>query len=161
MEVALAKTLIAVGRLDEGDALFRRLAAASENSSEIAYDAGRALHLGIKLDQAVSWYVRGIGTSGRIGDGKSKHEYIQAIVFALAEKGAWDEAVAHIDRFRTAYVRSDYDWVAMYREFVRWRTGGIRASRRCGSSITPRISAIIGISSFEMRTSRMRMSCFV
>lgn len=125
MQVALAKTLVTVGREDEGSVIFYRLAVSSENSSEIAYDAGRAFHLHGRLDQAVSWYMRGISTGGRVGDGKSKHEYIQAIVFALAEKKAWNDAIAHIDQFRIAYVTSDYDWVAMYREFVRWRMGGL------------------------------------
>jgi tetratricopeptide (TPR) repeat protein len=124
MQVALAKTLVATGRRDEGEAMFRQLAGGSENASEIAYDAGRAFYLHGEIDRAVGWYVRGIGAGGGVGDGKSKHEYIQAIVFALAEQRAWNEAIGHIDRFRAAYVTGPYDWVAMYREFVRWRAGG-------------------------------------
>jgi serine/threonine protein kinase/tetratricopeptide (TPR) repeat protein len=121
----LGKTLIAAGAVPEGEALLRRIAATSENASEVAYDAAVAFHLRGDLARAVSYYEAGMAEGGSPEAGKSKHEFIQGEVLALTEGARWQDALEAIDRFRRAYVVGTFDWTAMYREFVRWRMGGI------------------------------------
>ncbi|HEX3583242.1 MAG TPA: VCBS repeat-containing protein [Thermoanaerobaculia bacterium] len=123
MRCAFAKTLIAVGRTSEGDAIMRELVTASENAPELSYDAGRAFHLRGDIDRAVEWYERGLAAGAPLEVGKSKHEFIQAIVLALGERGEWKRAADETERFRRGYLKVRSDWTAMYREFIRWRTG--------------------------------------
>jgi len=124
MRCNVAKMLVANGRTSEAQTLFEQLVSTSENAPELSYDAGRAFHLHGDLDRAVEWYHRGIAAGAPVEIGKSKHEYIQAIVMALAERGEWSRADQEIERFGRVYVKTTDDWMSMYREFVRWRTGG-------------------------------------
>jgi transcriptional regulator with XRE-family HTH domain/tetratricopeptide (TPR) repeat protein len=119
----VARFLIAAGHVAEGEALGNRLAQRSENASEIFYDIAVALHLAGNLRRAVSYYEAGIRRGGSPEEGKSKHEFIQGL--ALAELRAFDEALRAVDRFRDRYVTHGEDWTAMYREFIRWRTGQV------------------------------------
>ena len=121
MQRSLGRTLIFIGRIAEGEALMNRLAATSENTSEVAYEAGQAFHFRGDIDRAVAWYKRGFGRGAPMGIGKSKHEFIQAIVFALGERGEWARAREEVDAFDRAYG----DNIApRYREFITWRSGG-------------------------------------
>jgi len=124
MRCAVGKMLVANGRTSEAQLLFDQLVSTSENAPELSYDAGRAFHLHGDIDRAIEWYHRGIAAAAPLEIGKSKHEYIQAIVLALAERGEWNRADDEIERFGRVYVKTSDDWMAMYREFVRWRTGG-------------------------------------
>src|SRR6185436_8715743 len=86
---------------------------------------GRAFHLHGNLDRALAWYRRGLSAASETMVGKSKHEYIQAIVFALGERGQWDRAIEEIDGFTGIFSGIDLKTIARYREFVRWRNGGM------------------------------------
>lgn len=125
MQRDLAKLLIAAGRVEEGETLGLRLAANSENASEIYYDLAVAFHLAGDLRRAVAHYEAGIRRGGSPEEGKSKHEFIQGEVLALTELGAFAEAEQAIERFRDRYVTGPEDWSARYREFVRWRKGEV------------------------------------
>jgi len=123
MQRDLAKLLIEAGQAEEGETLGLRLAAKSENSSEIYYDLAVAFHMASDLRRAVAYYESGIRRGGSPEEGKSKHEFIQGEVLALTELGAFGEAEQAINRFRDRYVANPEDWTAMYREFARWRKG--------------------------------------
>jgi tetratricopeptide (TPR) repeat protein len=122
MRCQYAKALVAAGRSNEALAEFRSLVATSENSMELSYDAGRAFHLHGELETAVDWYRRGLAAGSENSIGKSKAEYIQAIVFALGELGQWNRALQEVDNFHHVFNLMTTD-AACYREFVRWRTG--------------------------------------
>ncbi|MBV8896992.1 MAG: hypothetical protein JO051_10810 [Acidobacteriaceae bacterium] len=96
----------------------------SENASEIFYDAGVALHLAGRLDDAMTCYEAGI-RHGSPEEGQSKHEFIQAEVFALVEQRKFAEALAAIHRFNERYTAGDEGWTAPYWEFVRWEAGQV------------------------------------
>jgi tetratricopeptide (TPR) repeat protein len=117
-----AKTLVSAGRSNEAQSEFRSLIATSENAMELSYDAGRAFHLHGDLETAVDWYRRGLAAGSENSIGKSKAEYIQAIVFALGELGQWNRALQEVDNFLHVFSLMTTD-AACYREFVRWRTG--------------------------------------
>jgi hypothetical protein len=121
----LGKTLILTGSAARGEALLRQIAATSENASEVAYDAAMAFHLRGDVERAVAYYEAGLGHGAAAEAGKSKHEFIQGETLALSETGEWDRSRNAILRFSNEYVFADDDWTAMYREFVRWRTGGV------------------------------------
>jgi predicted Ser/Thr protein kinase len=122
MQRAQAALLVRTGHLNEGEALFQRIWRTSENASEIAYDAGVAYHLHGDLDRAISWYERGMGKGASTAAGKSKHEFVQAIVLALGELRRWNEASDAVERYRAAYVSSIAE-AAIYDEYIRWRRG--------------------------------------
>jgi tetratricopeptide (TPR) repeat protein len=119
-----AKALVAAGRSNEAQSEFRSLVATSENAMELSYDAGRAFHLHGELETAVDWYRRGLSAGSENSIGKSKAEYIQAIVFALGELGQWNRALQEVDNFHHVFNLMTTD-AACYREFVRWRTGAM------------------------------------
>jgi transcriptional regulator with XRE-family HTH domain/tetratricopeptide (TPR) repeat protein len=125
MQRDLAKALIASGSAQEAEDLVTRLAKHSENASEVFYDAAAAFHLAGDLRKALAYYEAGIRKGGSPEAGKSKHEFIQAEVFALVELGEFEAAEQAIDRFRDRYVTGDEDWTAAYREFVRWQKGEV------------------------------------
>jgi tetratricopeptide (TPR) repeat protein len=122
MHCQYAKSLVAAGRLNEARSEFQSLVNHSENAMELSYDAGRAFHLHGDLETAVEWYRRGIAAGSENSIGKSKAEFIQAIVFALGELGGWHRALEEIDNFQHVFSLMAQDAVC-YREFVRWRTG--------------------------------------
>lgn len=115
------KYLVADGRLREAEALFVRLSEASENASEIAFDAGEVFHLKGHLEEAAHWYRRGLGNGGSGEQGKTKFEFVKGEVLALVELGRFDEAIAAIDDFKAAY--PNVTSVEALREYVRWRRG--------------------------------------
>jgi tetratricopeptide (TPR) repeat protein len=122
MQRAEAALLVRSGHLMEGETLFQNAWRTSENASEIAYDAGVAYHLHGDLDRALTWYERGMGKGASTAAGKSKHEFVQAIVLALAEGRRWNEAADAVERYRAAYV-SNIGEAAIYDEYLRWRRG--------------------------------------
>lgn len=122
MQRAQAVLLVRSGHPTEGETLFQSIWRTSENASEIAYDAGVAYHLHGDLDRALSWYERGMGKGASTGTGKSKHEFVQAIVLVLAEGRRWSEAADAVERYRAAYVSNTAE-AAIYDEYLRWRRG--------------------------------------
>lgn len=125
MQRRLAQVLIGAGHAKEGEELVTRLAAHSENASEIFYDAAVAFHVAGDLRRAVEYYEAGIRRGGSPEAGKSKHEFIEGEVLALAELRAFREADEAIERVRARYVTENNDWTPMYREFVHWREGEV------------------------------------
>jgi tetratricopeptide (TPR) repeat protein len=123
MRCAYAKTVIATSHPDEGDQLFSELVKGSDSAMELAYDAGRAFHLKGDIDRAVRWYQRGMAEGGENYVGKSKHEFIQAIIFALGERGEWQRASEALDEFRGVFPEIGRNINPVYRNFIRWRTG--------------------------------------
>src|SRR6185295_375558 len=77
--------LIASGRYDEAEALFRSVLAGTEGNREAAYDAGRAYHLAGRLEESVAWYRRGFGTGAGAASGRGRYEFLEGIVLALGE----------------------------------------------------------------------------
>jgi len=122
MQRAQAALLVRSGHLGEGETLFQSVWRTSENASEIAYDAGVAYHLHGDVDRALFWYERGMGKGASTGAGKSKHEFVQAIVLALGEARRWNEAHDAVERYRAAYVSNTAE-AAIYDEYLRWRRG--------------------------------------
>lgn len=122
MQRARAALLVRAGRVAEGEALFQSMWQTSENASEVAYDAGIANHLHGNLDRALAWYERGLGRGASLSAGKSKHEFVQAIVLALAEGGRWNEAAGAVERYRAAYSNAGVNGI-VYDEYLRWRRG--------------------------------------
>jgi tetratricopeptide (TPR) repeat protein len=145
----LMKLLIASGRSREGIATMDELVLHSENASEIFYEAALALHLAGRLDEAVTYYDAGI-RHGSPEEGKSKHEFIQAEVFALVEQGKFDEALAAIRRFNERYTAGDEGWTAPYREFIRWRMGQIPNS----FDVPPNATDLLRYWDLEFRSAR-------
>lgn len=115
------KHLVAAGQVVEGERIFERLALRSENASDIAFDAGEALHLHGDLLKAARWYRRGIGRGGSMEAGKSKHEFLKGQVLALVELGRFDEAMEAVDLFTATY-QAGAD-IEIYKEYARWRKG--------------------------------------
>ncbi|HWM93705.1 MAG TPA: protein kinase [Thermoanaerobaculia bacterium] len=118
------RVLGAAGRVTEADALFRGLAARSEAVSDIAYDAGRSLHLAGVLELAIDWYRRGLGPGGSNEAGRFKYELLEGQVLAAVELGWYEQVLQEIDAFQAAYP----DMAAQgpfYREYVHWRSGRI------------------------------------
>lgn len=124
MQCQHAKTLVAAGKLQAAQSEFQALVHTSENAMELSYDAGRSFHLHGDLDTAVDWYRRGLAAGSEITIGKNKTEFIQAILFALAERGEWNRALDEIGNFQRVYPSLAHEAI-FYREFVRWRMGAI------------------------------------
>ncbi|HYU23613.1 MAG TPA: VCBS repeat-containing protein, partial [Thermoanaerobaculia bacterium] len=124
MQRIQGRALILGGRAAEGEALMRGIAKNSENASEIAYDTAVAFHLAGDLDRALRWYETGYGHGAARNFGKSKHEFIQGIVFVLCERREWARADEAMTRFRESFLfEHKRDWASMYGEFIRWRAG--------------------------------------
>jgi transcriptional regulator with XRE-family HTH domain/tetratricopeptide (TPR) repeat protein len=148
----LAQALIQAGHASEGEALVARLAERSENASEIFYDAAVAFHLAGDLQRAVTYYEAGIRRGGSPEAGKSKHEFIQGEVFALAELGAYREAEQAIDRVRSRYITENNDWTPMYQEFVHWREGEVPHPERI--DVAPKATDLQRYWMLEFRNAR-------
>jgi len=116
-----ARTLIATGRLADGEKLFQNLAENHATSAEVAFDAGRSFHLAGRLERALGWYRRGLGTGGNLGAGRGKYEYLEGSVFCLGELGRWEEALDEVERYGASYPQ---DPQGAYRDYILWRTGG-------------------------------------
>jgi len=115
------KILSGADRITAAEALFEKLARESPNASEIAFDAGEALHLRGELERAVRWYRRGTGPGGSESAGKSKYEFLEGAISALVELGRWQEAQEEVARFEAAYGASNA--CTIFRELIRWRSG--------------------------------------
>ncbi len=122
MERARGALLIRAGHVDEGESVMRAVRERSENLSEVAYDAAVACHLHGDLGRAINWYELGMQKGAAVVAGKSKHEFVQGLILALAEQRRWKEADDAIDRFAAAY--PDYaNYAPIYHNFIRWRRG--------------------------------------
>jgi transcriptional regulator with XRE-family HTH domain/tetratricopeptide (TPR) repeat protein len=152
MQRDLIKALIAAGSTPEAEELVTLLVRTSENASEIFYDAAVAFHLSGDLRRAIRYYEAGIRRGGSPEAGKSKHEFIQAEVFALVELGEFDAAEQAIDRFRDRYVTGDADWSAPYREFVRWQRGAM--PRPESVDLSPNATDLLRYWKLEFRNAR-------
>ena len=117
-----AKSLVVAGRLDEAEVLFTALADVSPAASEIAFDAGEAFHLRGDLDRAAAWYERGIKRGGTTIGSKSRHRYVEGMVFAMAEGKQWSKAHSFVDKYQAAYP-GEKDRTRTYSEYIRWRAG--------------------------------------
>lgn len=111
--------------LEAGDttaalARYDTLWSASPNAPEIAYDAARYLHALGKLDLAIAWYRRGLGTGASLLLGRSRVYTLRGLIFALGERGEWQQALTELDRFAQAYPNQE---AAAERAFVDWRAG--------------------------------------
>ncbi|MFY9823207.1 MAG: protein kinase [Thermoanaerobaculia bacterium] len=126
-----ARTLVATGRLADGEALFQNLAENRDTVAEIAFDAGRAFHLAGRLKRALGWYRRGLGRGGNLGLGRGKYEYLEGSVFCLGELGRWEEALDEVGRYEASYPQ---DPQGVYRDYIRWRTGRSPSLARPGTS---------------------------
>jgi len=124
MKRAQAALLVRAGNTRDGESLFLDLWRSSENASEVAYDAGVACQIAGKIDQALTWYQRGLTRGAGPGGGKSKHEFVQAIVLVLAGQHRWQEAMDAIARYEAAYAFGGND-AATYSEYLRWRQGAL------------------------------------
>lgn len=116
------RILIAAGRLQEGEAVFEVLSRTSEAASDIAYDAGKALHLAGSLERAIAWYQRGLQEGGDKDNGRNKWEYLEGEVLALSELKRFDEALGEIDRVSAIYPGMDF-YQEAFRQYLRWRAG--------------------------------------
>ncbi len=117
-----ARILVAEGKYVEAEESFERIAQNADDAPEVAYEAAVAFHLKGDLRRAVGWYDRGMGPGARIGEGKSKHEFLKGEVLALVEANRLGEALEAVDRFGAAFPPEQYQ-TPIYREYVRWRMG--------------------------------------
>jgi tetratricopeptide (TPR) repeat protein len=132
-----ARTLIATGRLADGEKLFQNLAENRDTAAEIVFDAGRTFHLAGQLERALGWYRRGLGTGGGLGSGRGKYEFLEGSVFCLGELGRWEEALDEVGRYEASYPQ---DPQGAYRDYVRWRTGGRHSRETPGVGGNPDLS---------------------
>ena len=117
-----ARILIAAGRLREGEDAFNTLSHTSEAASDIAFEAGKTLHLAGNLKRAISWYRRGLQQGGTNDEGRYKWEYLEGEVLALSELKRFDEGLGEIDRFSTIYPQMNA-YQEAFRQYLRWRAG--------------------------------------
>ena len=115
--------LVHAGRFDEATKLFTAICDRSDARSDTAYDAGTAFHVMGELEHAVRWYRRSVGREGQWWVGRIKYEALQGLVLALGEMGRWNEALRELDTYAALY-KAPED-AAHYREYVRWRSGGV------------------------------------
>jgi tetratricopeptide (TPR) repeat protein len=111
------------GRAADAEGVFDALMPHAVYPAEMAFDAGKAFHLRGDLDRALAWYRKGLSIRAQMAAGKSLHEFLQGIVFILAERHDWKGALAEVERFRATFPESEEH--GMYREFVRWRAGDV------------------------------------
>ncbi|MGE5233220.1 MAG: protein kinase domain-containing protein [Acidobacteriota bacterium] len=124
IERARGKALVAAGQIGEAEAQFERLMRGSPADSDVAFDAGRSLHLHGDLERAIAWYRRGYGRGGSMTAGRIKYEFLEGTVLALGELGRWAEARAEAQRFAAIYPSLLSD-SRSYEEYVRWREGQV------------------------------------
>ncbi|MHB1045546.1 MAG: protein kinase domain-containing protein [Thermoanaerobaculia bacterium] len=116
-------TLLLRGRAEEGAALLAELVRTSENSLEIADDAGRELHKAGRLPEAIAWYSRALERAGPEHGGRSVTYPREGLLLALAELARWDEASAWVDRWSADTNMGAVARVPWYRAFLAWRRG--------------------------------------
>ena len=117
-----ARLLVTAGRVREGEADFEALSRTSEAASDIAYEAGKSLHLAGSLERAISWYRRGLRQGGGKDEGRGKWEYLEGQILALGELKRFDEALGEIDRFSSIYPQMSA-FQETFRQYLRWRAG--------------------------------------
>ncbi len=116
-------TLLLRGRAEEGAALLAELVRTSENSLEIADDAGRELHKAGRLPEAIAWYTRALERAGPEHGGRSATYPREGLLLAFAELGRWDEAARWTDRWAASVDMVSVARVPWYRAFLAWRRG--------------------------------------
>jgi len=117
-----ARLLVDAGSVQEGEASFEALRRSSEAASDIAYDAGKALHLAGYLERAISWYQAGLKQGGDGDEGRGKWEYLEGEVLALSELKRFDEALSEVDRFANIYPLPD-NFRQFFRQYLHWAAG--------------------------------------
>jgi tetratricopeptide (TPR) repeat protein len=118
-----ARFLIAAGHVNEGESAFESLSHTSEAASDIAFEAGKSLHLAGHLERAISWYRRGLQQGGTNDAGRYKWEYLEGEVLALSELERFNEALGAVDRFAAVYSRMGA-YEEAFRQYLRWKAGG-------------------------------------
>ncbi|MHB8797911.1 MAG: protein kinase domain-containing protein [Thermoanaerobaculia bacterium] len=116
-------TLLLRGRAAEGSALLAELVRTSENSLEIADDAGRELHKAGRLPEAIAWYTRALERAGPEHGGRSVTYPREGLLLAFAELGRYDEAARCTDRWAASVNMASVARVPWYRAFLAWRRG--------------------------------------
>ena len=119
IERVRAEALMAAGRWDEGSELFHALAAAGTESSSIAFQAATTAHLAGRLDLAIDWYRRSLGTGASLG--RMQWEHLVGLVLALGELGRWQRAEQEISRYRDFLPMPEIFEVML--RYARWRRG--------------------------------------
>lgn len=120
----LGRSLAMAGRREEAAALFEEAAREPQSGRDAAFDAATAFHLHGDLPLAVEWYRRGLTPGGEAEYGRLKYEFLEGLLFALAEMGRPDVARQEIERFEAASLQTGAADLGMYRAFVAWRSGG-------------------------------------
>ncbi len=93
-------------------------------ASDIAFDAGEALHLAGHLAPAGEWFRRSSLEGGAVHLGKDRKDALLAEVTAAVELGRPADARAAIAWYRTAYGwEDDHPVVSLMRTYVDWRAG--------------------------------------
>ncbi len=123
LQAVLGRALVAAGRTREAESLFAGLARKSGWGAEAAFVAAESFHLRGDVRQAIDWYGRGLVLSGTGGAGRRKHEYLQGLTLAYAERRDWTQGLDALDRFGTAFP-SAFD-SRFYTEYLRWRSGEV------------------------------------
>lgn len=100
--------------------MLQELRAHFDSPGDAWFEAGRAFHLRGRIDDAVRWYREGLGIRASQDRGRMIWEFVEGLVFALAEGGRWDEAREAID----TYTRAHRQTYRFYRLWVDWRASG-------------------------------------
>ncbi len=112
---------IQAGRLAAGERELAALAESSDTGPNVAWELGRALHLAGDLAGSARWYRWGLARAESGGQGRQPYEFLEGLLFALAEGERWDDAEQAVDRFEAAIHEASI--AASYRGFVLWRRG--------------------------------------
>ncbi len=143
-------TLLLRGRAAEGSALLEELVRTSENSLEIADDAGRELHKAGRLPEAIAWYTRALERAGPEHGGRSVTYPREGLLLAFVELGRFDEATLWADRWAADVNMRSVARVPWYRAFLAWRRGVPFAP----PPLTPGTYDLLHLWWFEMRLAR-------
>lgn len=105
---------------DEIEPLLEQLRVSFGSPSDAWWEAGRAFHLRGNTRDAIRWYREGLSIRAQHPGGRMVWEFVEGVIFALAEEGKWDEARHAIDAYSRAYRVA----VAPYDRWLNWRATG-------------------------------------
>ena len=129
-----SRVLVRAGRIDDAEARTREVMARIASPSDACWDVALPLHLYGHLDRAKQWYETGLRLIREPVRGRISSEYLEGILFVLAEQGRWDEAQAVFQTYRTALSNQWID-VNHYDDWLEWRrTGSFRRSMKLTQS---------------------------
>ena len=118
-----ATALVAAGSLEEGDALFRRLAVSGPAGIEAMLQAAQIHHRAGRTDRAVAWYREGLILAADIGRGRHPIELLEGLLLALVEAGRFAEAETAI-RESSPLIGAPAEVLAGLEAWLAWRRGG-------------------------------------